>query len=524
MAEETTTVQTTQRRPEYIEQKEQLLLDQIFGRPTTDADGNVTYGGGLIDASQYPDLFTIPEYKQAALDPLEQASYGMFDTPEERQAYINRANPYFMDASGKPRYLQEAGSGIASGLDTLTDASSYFPTAQNYIASGAGGIDAKGMYDTELGGAKLRADLGSETYRPPVGSYEDSIRAIQGGQGDFGARSVYDRRIDPSLETAKQGLGKFDPSQAVSSFMDPYKQQVIDEAMKQINKQGEQAINKMNASAVGAGAFGGSRTGVQAAETAKNIQDSKSSTIANLLSGGYSQSLKSAMAADEASRRRALEAAGLTGKLGAEGARLEGSAFEGGRKRDLQAGQLGAGITEAENKSQQMAFESGQKRLQQAADMYRSMGLSSAQAQAKAKQDEYTRNLEAGRLYGGLGQTLGAIGSAQGEMGGRYGNLATRGADIGSTYSGMAPRDIAFMGQLGTGRRQYNQQGIDIGRQEGMRNTQQALMPYNYAYSALSGTPSANMYNSYQTSPVAQTNPFLAGIGAYTTLQGLNKA
>ena len=64
---ETTTVQTTQRRPEYIEQREQLLLDQIFGTPTTADDGSVTYSGGLIDASKYPDLFTIPEYKQAAL-------------------------------------------------------------------------------------------------------------------------------------------------------------------------------------------------------------------------------------------------------------------------------------------------------------------------------------------------------------------------------------------------------------------------------------------------------------------------
>ena len=37
-------------------------------------------------------------------------------------------------------------------------------------------IDAKGMYDTELGGgAKLRADLGSQTYQPPVGSYEGSL-------------------------------------------------------------------------------------------------------------------------------------------------------------------------------------------------------------------------------------------------------------------------------------------------------------------------------------------------------------
>ena len=521
---ETTTVQTTQRRPEYIEQREQLLLDQIFGRPSTDEEGNVTYTGGLIDASQYPDLFTIPEYKQAALDPLEQAAYGMFDTPEERQAYVNRYQPYFLDASGRPRYLQEAGSGIAAGLDTLSQAKTYFPDAQRYLDSGTGAVGAKGMYDTELGGAKLRADLGSETYKPPVDSYEDAIRAIQSGQGDFAARQTYDRRIDPSLETAKQGLGKFDPSQAVTSFMDPYKQQVIDQAMKEINKQGEQALNKMNASAIGAGAFGGSRTGVQAAETAKNIQDAKNKTIANLLSSGYSQSLSSAMSADEASRRRALEAAGLTGKLGAEGARLETSAFEGARKRDLSAGQLGAGITDAENKARQTAFESGQKRLQQAADMYRSMGLSSAQAQAKAAEDEKKRNLEAGRLYGGLGQTLGAVGSAQGEMGGRYGNLAARGADIGTAYSKLAPADIAMMGSLGMGRRDYRQQGIDIGRQEGMRNTQQALMPYNYAYSALSGTPSASMYNQYQTSPVAQTNPFLAGIGAYSTLQGLNQA
>jgi len=229
------------------------------------------------------------------------------------------------------------------------------------------------------------------------------------------------------------------------------------------------------------------------------------------------------MSADEASRRRALEAAGLTGKLGAEGARLETSAFEGARKRDLSAGQLGAGITDAENKAMQMAFESGQKRLQQAADLYRSMGLSSAQAQAKAAEDEKKRNLEAGRLYGGLGQTLGAVGSAQGEMGGRYGNLAATGANIGTAYSKLAPADIAMMGSLGMGRRDYRQQVIDIGRQEGQRLTEQALLPYNYAYGALSGTPSAGLYSTIQQ-PTYQTNPVMAGLGAYTTLQGINRA
>ena len=57
-----------------------------------------------------------------------------------------------------------------------------------------------------------------------------------------------------------------------------------------------------------------------------------------------------------------------------------------------------------------------------------------------------------------------------------------------------------------------------------MRGTEQALYPLNYSYGALSGTPSANMTNTYNTAPAQPgTNPFIAGIGAYTALSGINQ-
>ena len=76
---------------------------------------------------------------------------------------------------------------------------------------------------------------------------------------------------------------------------------------------------------------------------------------------------------------------------------------------------------------------------------------------------------------------------------------------------------------VGESERGFRQSVIDTERQEAQRPTEQALLPYNYAYGALSGTPSAGLYNTIQQ-PTYQTNPVMAGLGAYTTLQGINRA
>jgi len=137
---------------------------------------------------------------------------------------------------------------------------------------------------------------------------------------------------------------------------------------------------------------------------------------------------------------------------------------------------------------------------------------------------EQKRNLEGGRLTGGLGQTVGGLGSKLVDAGSSYGTLGGTSADVGRVYSAMTPADMGFMYGLGQTQRDYDQRVLDNKRRESMRGTEQALYPINYAYGALSGTPSAGVASQYTTAPAQPgTNPFIAGIGAYTALSGINQ-
>jgi hypothetical protein len=229
----------------------------------------------------------------------------------------------------------------------------------------------------------------------------------------------------------------YDPSQYVTQFMSPYTDEVVKEVEKDIERQGNVARNTARAKAVGAGAFGGSRQGVQAAEIERSILDAKSKAATDLRNKGYAQALAAS----------------------------------------------------------QDAYQQGA-----------------------------TRNLEAGRLMGGLGQSVGQLGSQFGTLGGQYGDLAGTSADIGRVYSALQPADLAFMTGVGEAERAYRQQMIDTARQEYQRPTEQALLPFQFGYGALTGTPSAGIYSETQASYAPPANPFLSGLGAYTTLQGINQA
>ena len=76
--------------PAYMQEYDEALLGQIFGVP--DEDGVLQ--GGIMDAEAYPDLFKVPDYVQAGEDPLQSAVYQTFDTPEERQAFMDRASTH----------------------------------------------------------------------------------------------------------------------------------------------------------------------------------------------------------------------------------------------------------------------------------------------------------------------------------------------------------------------------------------------------------------------------------------------
>ena len=376
MAEELVNRQEqVQRRPEYIERLEKALLSQIFG---TEQDGALK--GGILDAEAYPNLFRVAPYKMAGQigrDPETGAIVGLGPETFATQALMQDANN-----DGIPDFLGRY--------------SPYFDTAGSAVT---GGIEALGR-----------------------------------GLGTVGEAKTF---FGPAAQYVSGGRGMFDPSQYVTQFMSPYTDEVIKEVEKDIERQGNVARQRAAAQAVGRGAFGGSRQGIQAAEVERAIQDAKAKATADLSARNYEQALAAS----------------------------------------------------------QQAYQQGA-----------------------------TRELEAGRLMGGLGQSVGQLGTQFGSLGGQYGSLAGTTADIGRVYSALQPADLAFMTGVGEAERAYRQQMIDTARQEYQRPTEQALLPFQFGYGALTGTPSAGIYSQTQASYAPPANPFLSGLGAYTALQGINQA
>jgi len=462
MVDEVTSTQIKQ-LPAYMQEYDEALLQRIFGSP--DDDGVLT--GGLIDD---PNLFGVPDQVQASEDPLQSSVYGTFDTQEKRQAFMDRAQPYFMDGNGIARYLPQASANFDAGSSTIADSlANYFPDAKNYLQQGVGGVNTKGFYDTELAGAKLRADQSTQSFNA-----QDRANSLLGD-----ARSAI-----------QGGLGSFNPSSA-ESFMNPYKEQVIDATLSKIDREGAKRRQGDAATAISKGAFGGSRSGVQAAETERAIEEAKQATISQLMSQGYDKSLAGAQGAYENAAKRGIAGGQQLGSIGSTQLGAEGKSFEGSEGRMLKA-----------------------------ADMYRSMGLSSAEAQARAGEDEKKRNLETGRLTGGPGTAVGQMGGMQVDTGKTYAGLANTGANIGTAYAGMAPSDMGFMYELGGKERQYDQQFNDFARANEALKTTDALAPYSYGQNFLTGSPSASMYGQFTQGPNTAPNPFLQGVGAYATYQG----
>jgi hypothetical protein len=131
-----------------------------------------------------------------------------------------------------------------------------------------------------------------------IGGYMPYLQAAEAATGQ--ARDI-----------ATQAGQMFQPG-AAQAFMDPYQQNVTQEALKEIRRQGDIARQAQSAQAVKAGAFGGAREGVVQAETERGIQDIMSRRIFEDLSRNYQQALASSQAAGAGQ----LQQAGMVGGLG----------------------------------------------------------------------------------------------------------------------------------------------------------------------------------------------------------------
>jgi len=136
-----------------------------------------------------------------------------------------------------------------------------------------------------------------------IGSFQPFMQAAQAAQtaglGTIGAGAQ-------TVAGADFGPG------AGRAFMDPYQQAVTQEALKEVDRQAAMAQNQLAGQAVKAGAFGGSRFGVQQSELARSAQDLKSRRIFEDLSRNFQQAQGAARAANQ----QRIQAGQVFGQLG----------------------------------------------------------------------------------------------------------------------------------------------------------------------------------------------------------------
>ncbi len=169
-----------------------------------------------------------------------------------------------------PDYAKQPTADMAATLEELLKKQVNVPEQQ-----------VAGFSPTQLGAMNM-AMQGIGAYQPFLDAAQASQAAALGTTG-----------------AGVQALGQmnFDPSRA-QAFMDPYQQNVTNEALKEIDRQAAMAQNQLAGKAVQAGAFGGSRFGLQQSETARNAQDLKSRRIFEDLSRNYQQAQSAAQAAN----------------------------------------------------------------------------------------------------------------------------------------------------------------------------------------------------------------------------------
>ena len=111
---------------------------------------------------------------------------------------------------------------------------------------------------------------------------------------------------------------------------------------------------------------------------------------------------------------------------------------------------------------------------------------------------------EAGRLSGGIGQA--------------FGTLAGTTSDIGRLQQALGQADVSQLSQLGAMRQSQQQAGLDAQRQNQMQASQEPYTRLQLGQNLLQGMPSASIPSTFTQATTPSANPFLQGVGAYTTL------
>jgi len=190
-----------------------------------------------------------------------------------------------------------------------------------------------------------------------AGFNPDQLRQFQATRGLFETGMEYDpltglqslaQQQAPQIGQVGSLLGA-----DIGAYQSPYTQQVIDQSMADIQRQADIARRQAQSQAIGAGAFGGSRSALLESESQRPYIEQQARTAAGLRQAGFEQAQRAAesdiarqqqmaMFAPELELRARQQQAGLLGGVGAEqAARLGQLGQIGLQQQQLQQQALG---------------------------------------------------------------------------------------------------------------------------------------------------------------------------------------
>ena len=173
-------------------------------------------------------------------------------------------------------------------------------------------------------------------FSQPYTAYQGQ-RIAQLNPMEQAAANVYTNQILPeSGQLAAIGAQTYDANTA-ATYANPYEQQVISGALKDLGEAYGQTQKQMNAQAIGAGAFGGSRQGIENVLGRERYLDTVGDTSARLRQAGFESGANRFM------QDRAAQLQSAQSQIGALGQSAAGLAGFGTQARGIEQAGLAEG-------------------------------------------------------------------------------------------------------------------------------------------------------------------------------------
>jgi hypothetical protein len=470
--------------------------------------------------------------------------------------------------------FQQAQNVMGYGVNTLAPMGAYQQLAGSGLQDVGQGI-GRVIRAGDLAGGFMQADL-----RPAQGSigaaqlaataatpsdFSTSARILGGGmQGAAGATQTAEQAAQQAGQqyggaTGVLGAGigsligaaqAYDPRAALD-YMNPYQQGVTQNTLEEMRRQANIARQGQAAQAVGAGAFGGTREGVQRAEFERNVQDQMQQRIMQDYAQNYAQAQQAAMQGFESQQQRQLgqaqgfqQAAGVGGQLAGQQAQL---GLQVAAQRFQQAGydaNTAMQLAQLQQTQQGQALQQsaalqgigslqGQQAMQQAqlgqagSSLVGQLGAQQAQLgqlPSQIAQSQAGIAAQQAGLYGQLGQGIGALSAQQastdlqkastlGSLGTQMGALGGQMGSLGQATQQLGAADTSLLMGLGQIEQQNAQAQLDAIRATQLQENMAPYQQLAFASDIYRGAPSTQMSLTSQSAPSASPLQSALGLG-----------